>query len=89
MHNRHWHRLIESTGRASAFNKYTASQVEPYDVPYDYGSIMHYSGYAFAEDSSSPTIIPKESEVTIGQRTELSAKDALKINRMYGCDNLQ
>ncbi len=51
---------------------------------YDYGSIMHYSAYAFARDPSKPTIIPKVAGVRIGQRDRLSAGDVATIKDMYG-----
>ncbi|NJO91516.1 MAG: hypothetical protein HC831_23050, partial [Chloroflexia bacterium] len=50
---------------------------------YDYSSIMHYSKYAFAINSSKPTIIPKYSSY-IGQRNGLSNGDIYAIKRMYG-----
>lgn len=50
--------------------------------PYDYGSIMHYSRFAFSKNSQ-PTIIPK-SETEIGQRRGLSQLDIQGINSLYG-----
>lgn len=51
---------------------------------YDYGSIMHYSAFAFARDTSKPTIIPKVPGVTIGQRERLSEGDVATVKVMYG-----
>lgn len=53
--------------------------------PYDYGSIMHYSAYAFAIDRSIKTIIPKQPGVTIGQRIRLSDTDIKEIQLLYDC----
>ena len=53
--------------------------------PYDYGSIMHYSMYAFAKDRSKPTIVPKQSGAVIGQRIRLSDIDVKEIQILYGC----
>jgi len=47
---------------------------------YDYGSIMHYGAFAFAKDSSKPTIVAPQ---TIGQRTALSAGDIAAVRSMY------
>jgi len=69
-------------GKEHNFNKYTAAEVDPHGVVYDYGSIMHYSSKAFAEDPNIDTIIAPES-VSIGQREKLSPNDKMKINNMY------
>lgn len=50
---------------------------------YDYASIMHYPRTAFAKDSSKPTITPKQSGVTIGQRAGASAGDVNAVLSMY------
>ena len=52
-------------------------------VAYDYDSIMHYGAFAFAK-GALPTIVPKESGVTIGQRNGLSQDDIAAIASMYG-----
>ncbi|CAJ1059681.1 meprin A subunit beta-like isoform X1 [Xyrichtys novacula] len=55
-------------------------------VPYDYGSVMHYSKSSFniASDPSIITKIPKFMNV-IGQRMGFSASDLTKLNRLYNC----
>ena len=68
------------------FKKYGDGEVDSFGVPYDYGSVMHYSAYGFAQDSSQPTVVPRQTGVVIGQRDHMSEYDALKINRMYNCD---
>lgn len=50
---------------------------------YDYGSIMHYGSTAFSKNGQ-PTIVPKQSGVTIGQRNGLSAGDIAAVKFMYG-----
>ena len=72
-------------GTEGNFDKYTSAQVNPFNVPYDYGSVMHYSAYSFAVDPNVPTIIPKIPGATIGQRDGLSNSDAQKIRNMYNC----
>ncbi|XP_043934264.1 embryonic protein UVS.2-like [Protopterus annectens] len=55
-------------------------------LPYDYSSVMHYPGYAFATDSSLPTIetVPNPN-VPIGQRYGISNLDLGKINALFNC----
>ena len=62
------------------FKKYS---MNVFNEKYDYGSIMHYGTHAFSRDGISPTIIPKEKNVYIGQRTKLSKIDISKINKLY------
>lgn len=50
---------------------------------YDYGSLMHYHATAFAKDTSQPTIVPRQSGVTIGQRTGMSFGDRQTVAKMY------
>lgn len=51
--------------------------------PYDYSSIMHYDAYAFAIDTSKPTITTKPPGIPIGQRVGLSQGDIEAVQRMY------
>lgn len=73
------------SGTEGNFDKYSAGQVNPFNTPYDYGSIMHYSAYSFAVNPSVPTIIPKDAGAGIGQRDRLSARDIQKLRNMYNC----
>jgi Astacin (Peptidase family M12A) len=51
-------------------------------VVYDYASIMHYGSYDFSSNGL-PTIVPKQTGVSIGQRQGLSAGDIAAINQIY------
>lgn len=76
------------TGKEHNFNKYDDTTSSALNVPYDYGSMMHYSKKAF-QNGTDPTIvtkIPAFSDV-IGQRMEFSDSDLLKLNRLYNCSN--
>ncbi|XP_060600150.1 zinc metalloproteinase nas-13-like [Ruditapes philippinarum] len=72
-------------GHEGNFNKYPVGYIDMLGQPYDYGSIMHYSAYAFAIDRSRKTITPKQSGVTIGQRVRLSDTDVKEIQLLYDC----
>ncbi|XP_068776895.1 astacin-like metalloendopeptidase isoform X2 [Struthio camelus] len=54
-------------------------------VGYDYSSVLHYSRYAFSR-SGAPTITPLRTPAAVlGQRRQLSASDAARVNLLYGC----
>ncbi|XP_033506234.2 meprin A subunit beta [Epinephelus lanceolatus] len=75
-----------SEGREHNFNTYNDTTSSSLGVPYDYGSMMHYSKNAF-RNGTEPTIvtkIPAFSDV-IGQRMEFSDSDLLKLHRLYNC----
>lgn len=58
-----------------------------YGVPYDFHSIMHYSSTAGALDNTRNTITPKkfpeERLKVMGQREEISPRDAQKLSKVY------
>ena len=58
-------------------------------LKYDIGSVMHYHAYAFAQNKSEPTIIPKNGMVkSIGQRNKLSDLD-IQGKVIYLSDNVE
>ncbi|XP_061398645.1 hatching enzyme 1.2-like [Musca vetustissima] len=63
-----------------------ASHTMAFGVPYDYGSVMHYSSTAFSTNGQ-PTIIAMQpmGDARMGQRDGFSDKDIEKLNRMYDC----
>lgn len=77
---------------AYQFAKSCNGHSDVYD--YDYGSIMHYSPYAFSKNGISPTITPNTSwphlwtarMFQMGQRSGLSDHDISTINHMYPID---
>uniref|UniRef100_UPI003AABE8F2 meprin A subunit beta-like n=1 Tax=Centroberyx gerrardi TaxID=166262 RepID=UPI003AABE8F2 len=79
-----WDRI--EPGKEHNFNTYDDTVSSALDVPYDYGSVMHYSKTAFniASDPTIVTKIPQFMDV-IGQRMEFSDSDLLKLNRLYNC----
>ncbi|XP_026686861.1 zinc metalloproteinase nas-14-like isoform X3 [Diaphorina citri] len=81
--------LRENIGPGHEFNleRRPAGSVRTFSMPYDYGSIMHYSGIAFSKDGVSKTIVPlyPGAEDTMGQRDAMSRVDLAKLNRLYKC----
>uniref|UniRef100_A0A914XA12 Metalloendopeptidase n=1 Tax=Plectus sambesii TaxID=2011161 RepID=A0A914XA12_9BILA len=76
--------------RQHNFYKTNSTQINLYNVPYDYGSVMHYASNAFAINPSIPTILPTNPryQQVIGQQRAPSFLDVLTMNRHYGCDAL-
>ncbi|CAB3982537.1 chymotrypsinogen B-like [Paramuricea clavata] len=72
------------SGNRHNFKKYTKTQIDSLNIPYDYASIMHYGRRAFSNNGRD-TIVPKKSGVTIGQRGGLSPSDVQQMNLMYNC----
>nr|CAD7445825.1 unnamed protein product [Timema bartmani] len=66
------------------FDKYDDSYITSYDTEYDYKSIMHYNGYAFSSNGQ-PTIQAISGDVSLGQIVEMTEKDIIKLEKMYGC----
>ncbi|KAG7233977.1 hypothetical protein INR49_028691, partial [Caranx melampygus] len=79
-----WDRI--EPGKEHNFKKRDDTESSALGVPYDYGSVMHYSKTSF-NIGSEPTIvtkIPQFSDV-IGQRMGFSTSDLTKLNRLYNC----
>ncbi|XP_030371763.1 zinc metalloproteinase nas-1-like [Scaptodrosophila lebanonensis] len=68
----------------SNFDK--AARTEAFGVPYDYGSVMHYSANAFSTNGQ-PTIVAVRAggSSKMGQRDGFSDYDVEKLNKMYDC----
>lgn len=81
-----WDNIISST--KSNFNKYSQSMIDHLGTEYDYDSIMHYGKTDFAKSFGLNTIEPLYDGVTIGQRRGLSENDALKLNKLYNCEDV-
>ncbi|XP_039630813.1 astacin-like metalloendopeptidase [Polypterus senegalus] len=78
--------VIWSNVQPGQEDQFSILQTNNLNTKYDYGSIMHYGRYNFAINPSMPTLEPiPNPSVSIGQLSEMSATDILKINRLYGC----
>lgn len=74
------------SGKEHNFKTYDDTVSSALGVPYDYGSVMHYSKTSF-NIGSEPTIVTKIPHFmdVIGQRMGFSASDLTKLNRLYNC----
>ncbi|MBN3303738.1 HCE1 enzyme, partial [Amia calva] len=69
-------------GQEHNFNKINTNNL---GTPYDYGSVMHYSRFAFSGNGRA-TIEPiPDPNVSIGRAREMSPIDIARINRLYEC----
>ncbi|XP_078358783.1 uncharacterized protein LOC144643410 isoform X1 [Oculina patagonica] len=69
------------------FFRFGKKWIDSRDVPYDYGSIMHYNRAFFSRfPVMLDTLIPLNRGVNIGQRKALSRFDILQANLLYQCD---
>ncbi|GMS81138.1 hypothetical protein PENTCL1PPCAC_3313, partial [Pristionchus entomophagus] len=61
---------------------------ESYNVPFDYGSVMLYNQYAFANNTNIPTTVAlnKWMQNTMGQRVGPAFSDVKQVNKAFKCD---
>lgn len=77
--------LWENIREGHDANFYRRDREGRHEGTYDYDSIMHYSGQAFSKNGL-PTIVPRDKNVTIGQREHLSAGDIAAVKALYSDD---
>ncbi|XP_039488618.1 seminal metalloprotease 1 [Drosophila santomea] len=82
-------RIVEeniSEGHEKNFVKYEKDEVEDFDQPYDYGSILHYSSLAFSINGEATIVaLNPEGQEKMGQRLMMSDTDIKRLNTMYKC----
>ncbi|XP_073349454.1 hatching enzyme 1.2-like [Pagrus major] len=66
-------------------NNFKVKHGNTLNLPYDLKSIMHYGSYFFSQDGSA-TVLAKQGEAQMGQRTHLSHLDIQRLNKLYHCD---
>jgi hypothetical protein len=78
-------------GMGHNFDRYTPSLINHFNLPYDFGSVMHYSGQAFGIENANgeraitiETLDPSKQSL-IGQRGGVSELDIKLVKEMYGC----
>lgn len=79
-----WSNVVENAER----NLVKAEEVNSLGSSYDYGSIMHYPGDAYAIDSSTSTITNTtvlNKWESMGQRVKLSDRDISQLRLLYQC----
>ncbi|XP_074649329.1 hatching enzyme 1.2-like [Tubulanus polymorphus] len=64
-------------------NNFNRDNTNNLDLPYTYGSLMHYGKYAFSANGR-PTMEPKDRKAKIGSR-KLHDRDVLMVQKYYGC----
>lgn len=70
-------------GTNANFEKASAGTTDAFGVPYDLGSVLHYSASAFSVNGQ-PTITALSGlQSSMGQRRGFSDGDIAKVNRMY------
>ncbi|XP_026147458.1 high choriolytic enzyme 1-like isoform X2 [Mastacembelus armatus] len=75
-----WENIIEGM----EYNFYKINTLNQ-GTPYDYNSVMQYERYAFSRNSL-PTMVPiPNSNVSLGQATQMSQNDIVRLNRLYKC----
>jgi len=81
------HKSNVLAGELKNFRKLSRLEVNSFDVPYDFGSIMHYAKTTFSKNGYDITIrpVPGLYNKEIGQRLRLSPLDILQANRLYNC----
>jgi len=73
------------------FKKYPKAEIDQFDLPYDFGSVMHYGGDYFGKRDANgrkkqtiKTLDPSKQSL-IGQRKGVSELDIKLVKKMYGC----
>ncbi|KAM9832216.1 uncharacterized protein ACB057_007638 [Neosynchiropus ocellatus] len=54
-------------------------------TPYDYGSVMQYSRYAFSKNNRATMVPIPDANVSIGHAKEMSRNDIARLNTLYKC----
>jgi len=87
-------RILEENikqNKTGNFKRYTPSQINHFNLPYDFESVMHYGGNFFgkidANGNQKQTIetLDPSKQSLIGQRKGVSELDIKLVKEMYGC----
>ncbi|XP_055602365.1 astacin-like [Uranotaenia lowii] len=70
------------------FGKLQPEDAQTYNIPYNYGSVMHYSRYAGAQSNDYPVLINKRPwSGDFGNERGFAASNVMEINYRYRCAN--
>ena len=69
-------------GKEHNFDKCASAECTVQELPYDFGSVMHYSAMAFSANGQA-TITKKDGSTDFGQRNGFSDLDIQGINKFY------
>ncbi|XP_034031443.1 high choriolytic enzyme 1-like [Thalassophryne amazonica] len=69
-------------GKEHNFNKINSLNQ---NTSYDYGSVLHYSKYAFSKNGQPTLVATPDPTVEFGRATEMSEMDVIRLNRLYEC----
>jgi len=80
-----WDNIMD--GFAFAFSKLSETEVDEFDLPYDFDSVMHYEQYAYSKNRvrTIETLNPSNQEI-IGKAKGVSEGDIMLVKRMYKCN---
>jgi len=68
------------------FQKYDFERASNDGLPYNYGSVMHYSNHAFSKNGKDTIVAKVDPSLRFGQRIQFTTLDIESINRLYNCD---
>jgi hypothetical protein len=72
--------------RVSSFDMRPPTQISNFNVPYDVGSVIHYSSTTSSINGQATMVaLFNPHNRVMGQRIEATPEDFLRVNRMYGC----
>ena len=74
------------SGQSHNFNKYDRGRIDTLKIPYDYDSIMHYSGNSFSKNGKPTIRSIKDSSRPLGQNKGFTSLDVQGINSLYQCN---
>lgn len=70
-------------GTNANFEKAATGTTDAFGVPYDLGSVLHYSANAFSVNGQPTITALSGNSANMGQRRGFSQGDISKVNRMY------
>jgi Astacin (Peptidase family M12A)/ShK domain-like len=79
----YWENIM--AGTEDDFQRYSRDEIDLFEQPYDFYSVMHYTNYAFTKNGEK-TIVTRNG-IQLIDRMSLSEIDKIKINILYNCSS--